>query len=63
VARANANNPDLSVWMTGFEASLILRGFANAGKNFAFIHFKIPRFEVDHHNFSMIACFDLRSNL
>jgi hypothetical protein len=63
MAGTNTNNPDLSLWITGFKASLILRGFAYAGRNFTGIDFKSSCFEVDRHNLAMITRFNLRSDL
>jgi hypothetical protein len=55
VARANANDPNLSVGVTGFEAI--------ASCNFAPIDFKISGFNVDRDDFPVIALRDLRTHL
>jgi hypothetical protein len=55
MARTNANYPNLSVWVAGFEAI--------AGSNLTRIQFKISGFNVDRHNFAVIACFNLGSHL
>jgi hypothetical protein len=63
MARTNADNPDLSVWVTDFEASFILKGFANASRYFTCINFKGSGFNIDRHNLAVIAFFDLRTHL
>jgi hypothetical protein len=40
MARANANNPNLGIGVTGFKAI--------AGSNLALIYFRIPSFDVVH---------------
>lgn len=55
MARTNADNPDLSVWVTGFEAI--------TSSNFARINLKVSGFEIDRNNFAIVAFFDLRSHL
>jgi hypothetical protein len=52
MTRTNANNPDLGIGMKGFEAI--------ASSNFAPIDFKSSGFNIDRHNFAMIAFLDLR---
>jgi hypothetical protein len=51
MARTNADNPDLSFWVTGFKAT--------TGSDFTCIDFEGSGFDVDRHNLAMIACFDL----
>jgi hypothetical protein len=51
MARTNADNPDLSVWITGFEAI--------AGCDFTCIDFKSSGFDVDRHNLTMIISLNL----
>jgi hypothetical protein len=55
MARANADNPDLSIWVTGFEAI--------AGSNFTRVNFKVSSFDVDRHNLAMIAFLNLGPHL
>jgi hypothetical protein len=46
----NTDNPDLSVRVSGFKAI--------ASSNFTRINLKVADFEVDRHNFPVIAFFD-----
>jgi hypothetical protein len=55
MARADADNPNLSLWVMGFKAI--------AGSNLTRVNLKGSGFEVNRYNFSMIACFDLRAHL
>jgi hypothetical protein len=55
MTRANADNPDLSIGVTGFKAI--------ACSNFAPIDFKISGFDVDRYNLAVVLCFDLRTHL
>jgi hypothetical protein len=51
MARANTDNPNLSVWMMGFKAI--------ASGNFALINFKVLGFEIDCHDFAVIPSLNL----
>jgi hypothetical protein len=55
VARADTENPDLSIGITGFESI--------AGSYFIRINLKRPGFNVDPHYLAMIAFLDLLAHL
>jgi hypothetical protein len=52
MARTNANHPDLSFRVTGFESI--------ASSDFTSIDFKGSGFEIDRYDLAMITFFDLR---
>jgi hypothetical protein len=55
MAGTNTKHPDLSIGMTGFKSI--------ASDYFTGIYFKGSSFKIDRHNFSVIAFFDLSTNL